>query len=192
MAAGVVAKRCLGPEVLFATRLVSVGGEEDPARFDAAVAEAAAAGDSTGGVVECRVTGIRPGAGEPFFDSVESLVAHLLFSVPAVKGVEFGAGFAGARMRGSEYNDRILDAAGRTATNHDGGINGGMTNGNEILFRAAFKPTPSIAREQLTYHFGEQRLLPLRIRGRHDACVALRGAVVAEAAAAIALADLMR
>ena len=192
VAAGVVASRCLGPEVLFATRLVSVGGEEDPARFDAAVAEAAAAGDSTGGVVECRVTGLRPGAGEPFFDSVESLVAHLLFSVPAVKGVEFGAGFAGARMRGSEYNDRILDAAGRTATNHDGGINGGMTNGNEILFRAAFKPTPSIAREQLTYHFGEQRMLPLRIRGRHDACVALRGAVVAEAAAAIALADLMR
>ncbi len=142
--------------------------------------------------VECRVTGLRPGAGEPFFDSVESLVAHLLFSVPAVKGVEFGAGFAGARMRGSEYNDRILDAAGRTATNHDGGINGGRPRGNAILFRAAFKPTPSIAREQLTYHFGEQRMLPLRIRGRHDACVALRGAVVAEAAAAIALADLMR
>ncbi len=153
--------------------------------------EAAAAGDSTGGVVECRVTGLRPGAGEPFFDSVESLVAHLLFSVPAVKGVEFGAGFAGPACgaRSTTTASSMPRAARRPTTT---GHQRRHDQRQRDPFRAAFKPTPSIAREQLTYHFGEQRMLPLHIRGRHDACVALRGAVVAEAAAAIALADLMR
>ena len=142
--------------------------------------------------MECRVQGIPAGWGEPFFDSAESLVAHLLFSVPAVKGVEFGSGFAAARMRGSEHNDPILDAEGHTATNHAGGIVGGLTNGNELVVRAAVKPTPSIAREQHTYNFATGRVEPLVIRGRHDVCVALRGAVVVEAAVAIALADLIR
>lgn len=189
VAAGVVAKKCL-PDLCFATRLTEVGGETSPARFAAAVAAAQRDGDSIGGIVECRITGVRPGTGEPFFDSVESVAAHLLFSIPAVKGVEFGAGFGAARLRGSENNDPILDAEGHTATNHDGGINGGIANGNELVVRVAVKPTPSIARTQLTYRLSSQCMEPLSIRGRHDTCVALRGAAVVEAVMAIALADL--
>ena len=141
------------------------------------------------GVVECRVAGIPAGWGEPFFDSVESAAAHLLFAIPAIKGVEFGDGFAAAALRGSAHNDPIADADGRTATNHAGGIAGGITNGNELVVRAAVKPTASIAREQQTFDFAAGRVAPLRIRGRHDACIALRAAVVVEAAMAVALAD---
>lgn len=115
-----------------------------------------------------------------------------MFAVPAVKGVEFGSGFAGARLRGSQNNDPLLDVEGTTATNNAGGINGGITNGNEIVVRAAVKPTPSIGREQNTYNLATDKVEPLTIRGRHDVCVALRGAVVAEAAVAIALANLIR
>lgn len=139
-----------------------------------------------------RVQGVPLGLGQPFFDSAESLIAHLLFAIPAVKGVEFGSGFAGARLRGSQNNDPLLDVEGTTATNNAGGINGGITNGNEIVVRAAVKPTPSIGREQNTYNLATDKVEPLTIRGRHDVCVALRGAVVAEAAVAIALANLIR
>lgn len=191
VAAGVVAKKILPAEVRFATRLTEIGGATDPERFEELLREAASAGDSLGGVVECRVAGVRAGIGEPFFDSVESCIAHLLFAIPAVKGVEFGSGFAGSRMRGSENNDPILDGNGHTATNHAGGINGGITNGNEVVVRAALKPTPSISRPQATYDAASGRVEELVIRGRHDVCVALRGAVVVEAAVAIALADLM-
>ena len=190
VAAGVVAKRLLPPDVRFGTRIAEIGGCADPARFEAVLAEAKAAGDSIGGVVECRVEGLRAGLGEPFFDSVESLAAHLLFAIPGVKGVEFGSGFATARMRGSEHNDPIVDAAGRTATNHAGGIVGGLTNGNPLAVRVAFKPTASIAREQHTWNRATERIEPLRIAGRHDTSIALRGAVVVEAALAIVLADL--
>ncbi len=190
VAAGVVAKRPLPAEVRFATRIAELGGCSDPARFDALLREAAAAGDSLGAVVECRVAGLPAGLGEPFFDSTESLVAHLLFAIPGIKGVEFGSGFAAARMRGSEHNDPIADAAGRTATNHAGGIAGGLTNGNELAVRVAFKPTASIAREQLTWNRATGRMEPLAVGGRHDTSIALRGAVVAEAAIAIALAEL--
>ena len=115
-----------------------------------------------------------------------------MFAVPAVKGVEFGSGFAGARMRGSQNNDPLLDVEGTTATNNAGGINGGITNGNEIVVRAAVKPTPSIGREQNTYNLATDKVEPLTIRGRHDVCVALRGAVVVETAVAIALANFIR
>ncbi len=190
VAAGVVAKKMLPEGVGFSTRLTEVGGCTEEERFDEVLRSAAAAGDSVGGVVECRVQGVPTGWGEPFFDSVESVIAHLLFAVPAVKGVEFGCGFAAARMRGSEHNDPIVDAEGHTVTNHAGGIVGGIANGNELVVRAALKPTPSIAREQQTYNLATGRIEPLAIRGRHDVCVALRGAVVVEAAVAIALADL--
>ena len=192
VAAGVVAKKMLPERVRFTTRLTEIGGCSDPARFDEVVRTASADRDSVGGVVECRVEGVPVGLGEPFFDSVESCVAHLLFSIPAVKGVEFGSGFAGSRMRGSENNDPIVDAEGHTRTNHAGGINGGITNGNEVVVRTALKPTPSISRPQETYNLTTGRVEALEIRGRHDACVALRGAVVVEAAVAIALADLMK
>lgn len=190
VAAGVVAKRILPATLTFKTALVAVGGESNPARFDRVVASAQAEGDSVGGLIECRVEGLPTGWGEPFFDSAESLIAHLLFAIPAVKGVEFGDGFAVAARRGSENNDPILDATGRTATNHAGGIDGGITNGNPLVVRVAMKPTPSIARTQQTYDQALDAVAPLQIKGRHDACVALRGAVVVEAAVAIALADL--
>ena len=190
VAAGVVAKKMLPAEVRFRTRLTEIGGCTDPERFDEVLADAAATHDSVGGIVECCAEGVPVCLGEPFFDSAESLIAHLLFAIPAVKGVEFGSGFAAARHRGSENNDPILDAEGHTATNHDGGINGGITNGNPLVVRAALKPTPSIARPQMTYNRVTGRVEMLEIRGRHDVCVALRGAVVVEAAVAIALADL--
>lgn len=190
VAAGVVAKRMLPETLRFATRLAAVGGETDPERFDAVIEAARAAGDSVGGLIECRIEGVPCGWGEPFFDSVESLAAHLLFAIPAVKGVEFGDGFAVAARRGSENNDRILDAEGTTATNHAGGIDGGIANGNPIVVRVAVKPTPSISMPQESFDAATGRIAPLTIRGRHDACVALRGAVVVEAAMAIVLAEL--
>ena len=192
VAAGVVAKKMLGERVRFSTQIVEIGGCTDPARFDDLLRETAAAKDSVGGIVECRAEGVMPALGEPFFDSAESMIAHLLFAVPAVKGVEFGSGFAGARLRGSQNNDPLLDVEGTTATNNAGGINGGITNGNEIVVRAALKPTPSIGREQITYNLATNRVEPLEIHGRHDVCVALRGAVVVEAAVAIALANFIR
>lgn len=190
VAAGVVAKKQLPENIRFTTRLVAVGGEMEPSRFEETIRAAHAEGDSVGGVVECCIEGLPTGWGEPLFDSVESIASHLLFSIPAVKGVEFGDGFAVATRRGSENNDPILDATGRTATNHAGGIDGGITNSNPLVVRAAFKPTPSISREQLTYDAATEQIEPLTIQGRHDACVALRGAVVVEAAMAIILAEL--
>lgn len=189
VAAGVVAKKLL-PSVVFQTQLVSIGGCDDPEQFEELIHRTTQAHDSVGGVVECRAQGVPEGLGEPFFDSAESLISHLLFSIPAIKGVEFGDGFAAATRTGSQNNDLILDASGHTATNHEGGINGGITNGNELVFRAAVKPTPSIGRPQQTFNAATGRCEELTIRGRHDVCIALRAAVVVEAAAAIALADM--
>ena len=188
-AAGVVAKKLLDG-VRFTTRLTEVGGECDPARFETVLREAAAAGDSVGAVAECRAEGCGVGWGEPFFDTAEGLIAHLLYAVPGIKGVEFGDGFAAARLRGSEHNDPILNAAGTTATNHAGGVAGGILDGNPLIVRAAFKPTASIAREQFTFDAATGRQEPLAIGGRHDVCIAIRGAAAVEAAVAIALADL--
>ena len=188
VAAGVVAKKITKAE--YTSRITELGGCRDNSKFDEIVAAAHRAGDSVGGVIECTVMGAGRDLGEPFFDSVESVAAHLLFSVPAVKGVEFGSGFAGVALSGSERNDRIIDAEGRTATNHEGGINGGITNGNPIVVRVAIKPTPSIAQPQDTYNFVSQSIEPLTIGGRHDACIVLRASVVIEAVMAIALAEL--
>jgi chorismate synthase len=190
VAAGVVAKKILGGEVSFHTEITSIGGTTNKEQFAHIIEQTIAECDSVGGVVECRVKGIGIGLGEPFFDSAESLIAHLLFSVPAIKGIEFGSGFRSAAMRGSEHNDCIIDGKGTTLTNHAGGIVGGITNGNELVVRAAVKPTASIAKEQMTYNFSSGNVEPLTIKGRHDACIALRAAVVIEAAVAIALAEL--
>lgn len=188
VAAGVVAKQML-KGVEFNTQLVEVGGESDKRQFDDIIKVAAAEGNSVGGVVECTISGIKEPLGEPFFDSVESVMAHLLFSIPAVKGVEFGDGFAGARKRGSARNDAIVDASGATLSNNEGGINGGIANGNDIVVRVAIKPTPSISIVQHTYDF-KHGFSPLLIGGRHDSCIARRAQVVVEAMAAVALADL--
>lgn len=188
--AGVVAKKILGSGVTFHTDIIEIGGSTDKESFADIIESARMDRDSVGGVVECRAEGVAAGLGEPFFDSAESLMAHLLFSVPAVKGVEFGSGFAAARMRGSEHNDPIIDAEGHTSTNHAGGIVGGITNGNAIVVRAAVKPTASISREQMSFNCASGQVDSLVIKGRHDVCITLRAAVVVESAVAIALADL--
>jgi chorismate synthase len=186
VAAGVVARKLISPVVVQA-RLISAGGDKD---IDRAVAGALAQGDSVGGLVECRANGIPIGWGEPFFDSVESVIAHMAFAIPAIKGIEFGSGFAAASMRGSNHNDVILDDSGRTGTNNAGGISGGLTNGNELVFRIAVKPTSSISVRQSTFSIESGKVEELEVKGRHDACIALRVPVVLEAITAIALADL--
>lgn len=189
VSAGVVAKQILG-DVVFSIHLIEVGGCRDAEQFEQIIANALADGDSVGGVVECRVQGVDCGLGEPFFDSVESVVSHLLFSVPGVKGVAFGDGFDSASKRGSERNDMIVDGSGRTLTNNEGGVNGGISNGNDIVVRVAVKPTPSISKPQNTYNFATGCVEPLVVGGRHDACIARRAMVVVEAMVALALADL--
>jgi chorismate synthase len=186
VAAGAVAKRVLDGAV-FTTRVLEAGGRAD---VEAAAAAAKAAGDSVGGLVEIRVLGLPPGLGEPFFDAAESLIAHVLFAVPAVRGVEFGDGFAAARMRGTEHNDPFVARSGKTSKNGSGGINGGITNGNELVVRVAVKPASTISAPQRTLDFESGEVAILAPGGRHDACIALRAAVVLEAACAIALADL--
>jgi len=187
VAAGVVAKKLLGP-VRVEARLLEAGGSAD---IEAAVREAMEAQDSVGGLVECRVAGLPAGLGEPFFDSVESLIAHAVFAIPAIKGIEFGDGFQAARLRGSQVNDLLEDADGRTGTNHAGGINGGISNGNELVFRVAVKPTSSIRAPQRTLDLQTNQPAVLSMGGRHDACIALRAPVVVEAVTAAVLADLM-
>jgi chorismate synthase len=170
-------------------------GTPDPsaaARMEDAIAAARRDGDSVGGVVEVRVTGVPVGLGEPFFDSIESAIAHAAFSVPAVKGVEFGAGFRGSRMRGSVHNDPFELRDGRvvTSTNHAGGVLGGLATGMPIVFRVAVKPTSSIARHQRTVNLATHEATELVVAGRHDPCIVPRAVVVLESVAAIALVDL--
>lgn len=187
VAAGVIAKKILDPVQVTAT-LIEAGGTTDIA---SAVEQAIAAKDSIGGIIECRCTNMAVGLGEPFFDSAEAMIAHMIFAVPATRGIEFGSGFRAAVMRGSEHNDRIVDGEGTTETNYAAGINGGITNGNDIVFRVPIKPTSSIGISQETYDFNAQEVRPLLIEGRHDSCIALRIPVVIECATAIALADLL-
>ncbi len=199
VAGGVLAKKILEPlKIRIEAKLIGVGGVDAsdvaPARDSAIESEIDSvmkAGDSIGGVIECRVKGLPAGLGEPFFDSAESLISHMIFAIPGVKGIEFGAGFACARMRGSEFNDEILNKQGQTSTNNSGGINGGITNSNELVFRVAIRPTSSIAKPQRTVNLRTGKQIELTVSGRHDACIALRVPVVLEAATAIVLVDLM-
>ena len=244
VAAGVIAKKLLDATIAGATRgrarfvcdakLIEIGGIADQTQWEAALDQARVEGDSLGGIVECVVSGIPAGLGEPFWDSVESRLSHALFAIPGVRGVEFGDGFQAARMKGSEHND-IYAPAGCgehechheghedhecghheggcchggedhheggccghhknklvvPATNHAGGVNGGITNGNPLVFRVAFKPTSSIAKAQETYDFAKGEMTTLQVPGRHDTCFALRTPVIVEAMAAIVLADLV-
>ena len=172
-------------------RLVSVGEETDPDKFLACIEAARAEGDSVGGVIECTVTGCPAGLGGPMFDGIENRIARTVFGIPGVKGIEFGSGFAGAARRGSENNDRfcIEDGAVKTCTNNAGGILGGLTSGMPIVFRAALKPTPSIAKPQQSVDLRTMTETTLQIRGRHDPCIALRAVPCVEAAAAAAIYD---
>ena len=259
VAAGVIAKRLVSATIASATRgraqfscdarLVEIGGITDSTQWDAALEAVQKEGDSLGGVVECVMNCVPAALGEPFWDSVESKLAHAIFSIPGVRGIEFGDGFAAARMKGSEHNDCYAPAGCgghhqheggcchenaeeggchghedggchgheeghegcchgheggheggcchrrqglvTPVTNHAGGVNGGITNGNPLVFRVAFKPTSSIAKPQETYDFAKGEMTTLQVPGRHDTCFALRTPVVVEAMAAIVLADLI-
>lgn len=186
VAAGVIAKKILGDGIQVKAVLKEVGGLPDAEKgLEAAIA----AKDSVGGIVECTVDGLPIGWGEPFFDSVESNIAHAVFAIPAIKGVEFGAGFAAAKMKGLEHNDAIIDPNGKTATNNAGGVVGGITNGNQLVFRVAVKPTSSTPKEQQTLNIATGEVESFSVKGRHDLCIALRVPVVLEAVTAMVLAD---
>jgi len=187
VAAGVIAKKLIRPAEV-AAELVEAGGSAD---VEGAIEKAVKARDSIGGVVGCRVRGLPAGLGEPFFDSTEGLLSHLLFSIPGIKAVEFGSGIASSRMAGSEFNDEIVSTTGETRTNNAGGIIGGITNGNDVLFRVAVRPTASIGRSQHTVNMDTGELCEVSAKGRHDACFAVRVPVIVEAACAIVMADLM-
>ncbi|MBR5836582.1 MAG: chorismate synthase [Bacteroidales bacterium] len=203
VAAGVVAKKILADatildETPFRTvdariiELAGIPGSSEsafPSAWQDAIDNAIKEGDSLGAVVECTVPDIDPGYGEPFWDSVESQIAHAVFSIPGVRGIEFGDGFEAARMKGSEHNDPI-GPDGRPTKNGAGGANGGITNGAPISFRVAFKPTSSIRKAQQTFNFEKGEMDSLEVPGRHDVCFALRAPVVVEAMTAIVLADL--
>ena len=205
-AAGVVAKKILADATILddtpcneiSARIIELGGipaqsvegvDGNPA-WQQAIDDAIAEGDSLGAVVECTVPDIDPGYGEPFWDSAESVIAHGVFAIPGVRGVEFGDGFKAAAMKGSEHNDPI-GAEGRPLENGAGGVNGGITNGAPVVFRVAFKPTSSIRKAQQTFNFATGQMDTLEVPGRHDVCYALRAPVVVEAVTAIALADLV-
>jgi chorismate synthase len=187
VAAGVIAKKLL-KQIQVVASIVEIGGETD---IERGLQKAIDAKDTIGGIVECKVTGLPMGLGEPFYDSVESLISHAVFAIPAVKGIEFGTGFAAARMFGSEHNDAIENAEGKTRTNHAGGIVGGITNGNEMTFRIAVKPTSSTPKDQLSYNWETKEVESFSIKGRHDLCIALRVPVVLEAVTAFVIADLL-
>ena len=188
VAAGVVAKKILQDATMLddtpfsgvEAQIVEMGD------MDEAISE----GDSVGAVVECTVPDVDPGYGEPFWDSVESLIAHAIFAIPGVRAIEFGDGFDAARMRGSEHNDPI-GPDGRPLKNGAGGVNGGITNGAPLVFRVAFKPTSSIRKPQQTFNFATGEMDTLQVPGRHDVCFALRTPVVVEAMTAIVMADLV-
>jgi len=196
VAAGVIAKKLLlqvNPAskyegIKVAATILEIGGETD---LDKGLQKAIDAKDSIGGIVECRANGLPVGLGEPFFDSVESVISHAVFAIPAIRGVEFGTGFAAARMFGADHNDAIEDKSGKTRTNHAGGVVGGISNGNELVFRIAVKPTSSTPKEQQTYNWETGGVESFSVKGRHDLCIALRVPVVLEAITAMVLVDLL-
>jgi len=187
VAAGVIAKKLLkGIEIK--STILEIGGETD---VEKGLDKAIEAKDSIGGIIECRASGLPVGLGDHFFDSVESLLSHAVFAIPAVKGVEFGAGFAAAKMFGVDHNDAIEDATGKTKTNHAGGVVGGITNGNELVYRIVIKPTSSTPKEQQTWNRETNEIENFSVKGRHDLCIALRVPVILEAVTAMVLVDLM-
>jgi chorismate synthase len=185
VAAGVIAKKIL-KDVVFSTAILEIGGKKD---FEKTLEEALATGDSVGGLIELRVNGIPAGLGGPFFDSLEGCIAKILFAIPGVRGIEFGDGFKAATMKGSQHNDPYIDSSSKTTKNGAGGINGGISNGNEIIVRVAIKPLSSIKADQESYSLKTKSVESISVPGRHDTCIALRCGVVLEAALALVLAD---
>lgn len=194
VAAGVVAKKAIthlsmnGLSINISTRILEIGGSKN---IETAIDQAIENQDSIGGIIECMVENIPIGLGEPFFDSIESVLSHAIFSIPAIKGIEFGSGFSSARMKGSEHNDQMIDGTGITSSNHAGGISGGISNGNNLLFRVAVKPTSSTPKQQESYNIKTEKIEAFSIVGRHDLCIALRVPIVVEAITACVLADFL-
>lgn len=188
VAAGVVAKKVL-EGMVFDAKLIEVGGCGNRFKWPEMIEEAAKEGDSLGGVIECVVDNVPIGLGEPFWDSIESLVSHAVFAIPGIRGIEFGDGFGASRMKGSEHNDPFGPEG--PLKNGSGGVNGGITNGAPLYFKVAVKPTSSIAKPQKTYNFETEQTATLSIRGRHDVCFAERTPVIVEAMTAIVIADLI-
>jgi chorismate synthase len=190
VAAGVIAKKLLAKTnaIKVHSTILEIGGETD---LEKGLQVAIDAKDSIGGIVDCTASNLPVGLGEHFFDSVESMLSHAIFSIPAVRGIEFGTGFAAAKMFGVNHNDAILDASGKTSTNHAGGIVGGITNGNDLYFKIAIKPTASTPKEQQSWNWESNIVEPFSVKGRHDLCIALRVPVVLEAVTSMVLVDLM-
>lgn len=187
VAAGVIAKKIVS-SIQIQSTILEIGGSPN---LESSLKNAINHQDSIGGIVECVAKNMPIGLGEPFFNSLESQISHLAFSIPGVKGIEFGTGFEAAKMVGSQHNDSIIDASGTTKTNQAGGINGGISNGNDLIFRVVIKPTSSTPAPQETFNFEHKKVETLKIEGRHDLCIALRVPPILEAITAIALADLI-
>lgn len=188
VAAGVVAKKNI-PEITISANIEEIGGSKD---YEVLLKHTAAENDSLGGMLSCTIKNVPAGLGEPFFYGIEQAISAAVFSIPGVKAIEFGEGIKSAKMKGSEYNDLISDKTGRTLTNNSGGINGGISNGNDIVFKAYFRPSASIGKSQKTYNFKYKKMQDFTIKGRHDACFALRVPPVMEAVAALVIADLVK
>jgi chorismate synthase len=190
VAAGAIAKKMLSQlsenKINISAAVTELDGQSD---LEAAINNAIQIQDSIGGIVECQTTGIPVGWGEPFFDSLESMLSHAVFAIPAIKGIAFGSGFDAVTMKGSEHNDAIINEKGDTATNHAGGISGGISNGNPLVFKVAVKPASSTPQQQSSYNFNSKLVESFAISGRHDLCIALRVPVVIEAVTAIVLLD---
>ena len=179
------------PDLSLIRKDFPVLNEEAGKKMREEIAKARADGDSVGGIIECVITGLPAGLGDPMFGGMESRIAQIIYGIPAVKGLEFGSGFASSYLRGSENNDAFVIANGtvQTKTNHAGGILGGITNGMPLIFQTAIKPTPSISRQQESISLQNLTEKTLEIKGRHDPCIAPRAVPVIEAAAAIAIFD---
>jgi chorismate synthase len=188
--AGVIAKKLL-KEIGFNAKVLSINGiKYTNDKISELISKTKNEGDTLGGIVECKINNVPIGIGEPFFYSIESVLSHLIFSIPGIMGIEFGDGFTIASKKGSEINDVYIDKDGKTKTNHFGGVNGGISNGNKIVFRVAVRPPASIQKPQTTYNFETNKIEELVIGGRHDVCFVERVPVIIEAVSAIGLLDL--
>ena len=191
VAGGIVKQILEAKGITVSADISEIGGKKE--NFYEEIEKAMAEGDSVGGIISCKIEGVPVGVGDPIFDGIENRIALAVFGIPAVKGIEFGAGFEAARMKGSENNDTYLVENGEihTRSNNAGGISGGISNGNDITFNVAVKPTPSISREQDSISYSKMENVKLEVKGRHDPCIVLRAVPCVEAAAAVAIYDLL-
>ena len=194
VALGVICKKLLKekyPNISIDANIIQIKDETNPDNFESIISKAIKEKTSLGAIIKCVVSNMPKYVGEPFFDSLESIISHLVFSIPGIKGIEFGDGFSGVLKTGIERNDLIIDKDGKTLTNNEGGINGGISNGMPVEFNVAVKPTASIYNPQDTFNFKDNKIEPLQITGRHDICFARRVPVIIEAITAYAILELI-